>query len=1640
MSKQNNTSYLKNDSKSNSKGKSTNSNISYNKSMKGDNILGNSNITSFFKNDKEGLKQNNIQLRNNQVKENLSEDPDDKTESESEINKINNDFTYCDCSQVNEIILKFFTEKEIDSYKKSHEILLKLLNLNEYECKVYVSLIYNQSLLNEDEESYVRKVNLILQRLFYNNDISEYVSYINSYNIGRKIYDYNGKLFFLKSFTKNFIENYEFSRLAISDISNTLSDNQKHCLSDRSLLKKAISMKSFEFIQKFTLTAHDFLYNFTNIINEKDEFLIKSPSNPDLEPLMESLEYINEDYNEYKFINLIIQTYSLSIMTYPELIDIIRKVLIEYTEVTFEIIKEDETEKEKYYNLSKKLELKQSQSNTNSKIDSNYEDIIIKNEEEISKFIKSLNFSLKLEELINILENNEKSNEEKLLLSEKIILYSNNNSINKYNGRISFNINEEKLNFIIRSMIKSVNGKVDLSDNNDDIEISSEDENENNLDWELIRVLSVKDSINQIIQNIKEDYSKGIISLSENIIVNECFKRFNSIVNTLSLISNQSFKCYLGIVINPTSNDIRIICIDKEKLDEVMNHSHFCIERLVDIVNNTEIEFIREEYLIFNYLYEKDMLDTQTLEIKKGYIETVKKIKYFIEKYNPDMVYIIGKPYKSSKLYERIVNIYKKEVYYIDYSLVEVFINSLLSRIEMVSQVGQSKHKHDYLSKLSLIVINYHKKVLIMTYIPNFNKNPLRNYEFSYLQSYLSEESKNILYKKIEFVIYLYKQYEKNEKMMKFDISIIDNSNDPSDNISIIKIVNSQNFNTICFELESIYEGILLNNLQLIGVSNDLFFYSNLENSFVVKGNSKKQVNVCSNEGFYIGRIKKINKLKGNIEISQNVDDILNHDMFFNTIRENLKSNTNSNTNQISIRNHSYISILNNSIFLYKNYIINQPKPELKLQKRLFSSWLKKYYIDKTFCQLSKEASLIQFGEVFFRPSPLGNIYITLSIVLKNCMIMNVHIKESIKLDYLQEVGKGLLTYSSDKFYNYIEDFYEIFVYKTVDYLKKVVSNQNFSLFNDILSVQRELINCQTDDNQISFKFYILIPGYVTLGLCIPNSRIWFVHFLINENGFNLINILKINEYAENIFNFYCGNQYESIDKYVIKVFDSLDFIISFLKSDENSLIFKNAYECTAYTSLLYCPYHIYIDESNINEIEIITENIVPIRKDEENKKKGMNPPPSKEIYKSEFNQSSLVQHDEKELQSFKSGRSYLTKCIPTDNIFSEMEKMGNEYEEFTKNYKRNDDLHKNIVKKDNEGWGWDENKSGKENTSVKNNQFSNIGKSNLTCNYCKEEGHIIKECVKLQNKKKKENNNERRSNDDNSKKDFTGFKREQSSNFNNRNDTWGNDFDNKGNNKSEIKVEASCNNQKNDDDDWGNTQIVYKKEENNEIKEDDNDSWGKPTVAIKQNTEVNKEDNRNNDNWGGGSSFQNQNRNFNNKDNNRRDNFNNRDNNFKPKPNNKCFNCNEEGHRANECTKPRQERPKKSFACFNCNKEGHRISDCPEPRQERKRNFNNDNTNTYNNSNRFNRDNFDNHQPRGGYNKQTSGNNNDSSNKGWEWDENDNSNKNTNFNENNESDKGKSKGNDDWDTVFTNLNANNGEKINNTTKEDGEW
>lgn len=52
-----------------------------------------------------------------------------------------------------------------------------------------------------------------------------------------------------------------------------------------------------------------------------------------------------------------------------------------------------------------------------------------------------------------------------------------------------------------------------------------------------------------------------------------------------------------------------------------------------------------------------------------------------------------------------------------------------------------------------------------------------------------------------------------------------------------------------------------------------------------------------------------------------------------------------------------------------------------------------------------------------------------------------------------------------------------------------------------------------------------------------------------------------------------------------------------------------------------------------------------------------------------------------------------------------------------------------------------------------------------------------------------------------------------------------------------------------------------------------------------------------------------------------------------------KCFNCDQEGHRANECTEPRKEREggRGPMKCYNCQGEGHMANNCTEERQERR-------------------------------------------------------------------------------------------------------
>jgi probable ATP-dependent RNA helicase DDX4 len=54
----------------------------------------------------------------------------------------------------------------------------------------------------------------------------------------------------------------------------------------------------------------------------------------------------------------------------------------------------------------------------------------------------------------------------------------------------------------------------------------------------------------------------------------------------------------------------------------------------------------------------------------------------------------------------------------------------------------------------------------------------------------------------------------------------------------------------------------------------------------------------------------------------------------------------------------------------------------------------------------------------------------------------------------------------------------------------------------------------------------------------------------------------------------------------------------------------------------------------------------------------------------------------------------------------------------------------------------------------------------------------------------------------------------------------------------------------------------------------------------------------------------------------------------------NKCYNCNEEGHRSADCPNPKKERRNdngevRSNKCYNCNEEGHRSADCPNPKKE---------------------------------------------------------------------------------------------------------
>uniref|UniRef100_A0A8R1DEU6 RNA helicase n=1 Tax=Caenorhabditis japonica TaxID=281687 RepID=A0A8R1DEU6_CAEJA len=51
---------------------------------------------------------------------------------------------------------------------------------------------------------------------------------------------------------------------------------------------------------------------------------------------------------------------------------------------------------------------------------------------------------------------------------------------------------------------------------------------------------------------------------------------------------------------------------------------------------------------------------------------------------------------------------------------------------------------------------------------------------------------------------------------------------------------------------------------------------------------------------------------------------------------------------------------------------------------------------------------------------------------------------------------------------------------------------------------------------------------------------------------------------------------------------------------------------------------------------------------------------------------------------------------------------------------------------------------------------------------------------------------------------------------------------------------------------------------------------------------------------------------------------------------NNNCFNCNQPGHRSNECDQPRKPREGASGNCFNCQQPGHLSRDCPEERKPR--------------------------------------------------------------------------------------------------------
>ncbi|UMM14122.1 hypothetical protein L5515_002061 [Caenorhabditis briggsae] len=51
---------------------------------------------------------------------------------------------------------------------------------------------------------------------------------------------------------------------------------------------------------------------------------------------------------------------------------------------------------------------------------------------------------------------------------------------------------------------------------------------------------------------------------------------------------------------------------------------------------------------------------------------------------------------------------------------------------------------------------------------------------------------------------------------------------------------------------------------------------------------------------------------------------------------------------------------------------------------------------------------------------------------------------------------------------------------------------------------------------------------------------------------------------------------------------------------------------------------------------------------------------------------------------------------------------------------------------------------------------------------------------------------------------------------------------------------------------------------------------------------------------------------------------------------NNNCFNCNQPGHRSNECTEPRKPREGGPRNCYNCQQPGHTSRECPEERKPR--------------------------------------------------------------------------------------------------------